>query len=101
MEKFIDEKVDTFILGCTHYPIIKDVINDVLEDRVNLINSGEETAKFIKKHLEENNLLSEKYSPGVYNFFVSDEANDFSEKANLFLGYYIQKNTQRIDIHKY
>ena len=101
MEKFIDEKVDTLILGCTHYPIIKDVINDVLEDRVNLINSGEETAKFIKKHLEENNLLSEKNSPGVYNFFVSDEANDFSEKANLFLGYNIQKNTQRIDIHKY
>ncbi|MBR0423299.1 MAG: glutamate racemase [Clostridia bacterium] len=101
MKKFIEEKVDTLILGCTHYPIIKDVINDALGGRVNLINPGEETAKFIKKHLEENNLLSEKSGPGTYNFFISKETYDFSEKANLFLGYNIQKNTQRIDIHKY
>ena len=101
MKKFIDAKVDTLILGCTHYPIIKDVINDILGGNVNLINSGEETAKFIKKYLEEKNLLSEKIDYGVYNFFVSDKAVDFSEKAKLFLGYDIQNSTQKIDINNY
>ena len=81
MKKFIEKKVDTLILGCTHYPIIKDVINDILGGRVNLINSGEETAKFIKEYLKGKKLLSEKNSNGNYNFFVSDKANDFSEKA--------------------
>ena len=101
MKKLIEEKVDTLILGCTHYPIVKDVINDVLGGHVNLINSGEETAKFIKKHLKEKNMLSEKNSPGVYNFFVSDKLSDFSERAKIFLGYDIQSSTQKIDITKY
>ena len=101
MKKFIEEKVDTLILGCTHYPIVKDVINDALSGHVNLINSGEETAKFIKKYLGEKNMLSEKNSPGVYSFFVSDKLNDFSERAKMFLGYDIQNHTQIIDINEY
>jgi len=101
MKKLIEEKVDTLILGCTHYPIVKNVINDVLGGHVNLINSGEETAKFIKKYLKEKNMLSEKNSPGVYNFFVSDKASDFSERAKIFLGYDIQNSTQKIDITTY
>lgn len=101
MKKLIEEKVDTLILGCTHYPIVKDIINDVLGGHVNLINSGEETAKFIKKYLEEKNMLSEKNSLGIYNFFVSDKLNDFSERAKMFLGYDIQNCTQIININEY
>lgn len=101
MKKLIEEKVDTLILGCTHYPIVKNVINDVLGGHINLINSGEETAKFIKKYLKEKNMLSEKNSPGVYNFFVSDKASGFSERAKIFLGYDIQNSTQKIDITAY
>jgi len=52
-------QVDTLILGCTHYPIIRDIIADIMGEGVNLISPGEEAAKYAKRCLEEQDLLTD------------------------------------------
>lgn len=81
-----DEGFDTCILGCTHFPIIKDVIQDILGDGVTLLSSGEEAARYAKKVLESNNLLNSENKKGKNTFFVSDSIELFSETAGIFLG---------------
>jgi hypothetical protein len=52
-----DVEIDTLVLGCTHYPLLKHVIGDVMGDKVTLIDSGEETAKVALQRLTESGLL--------------------------------------------
>ncbi|NLC78735.1 MAG: glutamate racemase [Ruminococcaceae bacterium] len=76
--------VDTVILGCTHYPLIKDIISDLMGENVTLIDSGYETAKFALELLSENGL--ENTNGGARHFFTSDNAEDFSSLGGLFMG---------------
>jgi glutamate racemase len=78
--------VDTVILGCTHYPILKDTIRKVLGKRINLIDSGEETAKEVKVILEKKNLLNTQKKKGIHKFFVTDFPNKFKQISERFLG---------------
>ena len=64
LSPLMEEGVDTVILGCTHYPIIKDAISSVMGENVALIDSGRETAIYAKKILCENNLLNESKEKG-------------------------------------
>ncbi|NOY88386.1 MAG: glutamate racemase [FCB group bacterium] len=105
LQTMLDVKVDTLVLGCTHYPLLKDVITDVMGKKVTLIDSGEETARIVYQKMTENNLLNPKASqrPGVqgeYKFYVSDVPEKFSKVASRFLGQEVQKIT-RVDISKY
>ena len=93
--------IDVLILGCTHYPIIEDIISDVMGEKVKLINSGKEVAKYAEVVLKDKNLKSSKLYDGKYNFFVSDSAETFSETANKFLGYNIVTNIKEINIDLY
>lgn len=100
-----DVEVDTLILGCTHYPLMKQVIADVMGDGVTLIDSGEETARAVHAVLTEQNLLNSKSSqrPGVEgdrSFFVSDVPDKFLQVAMRFLGKPVDKIT-RVDISGY
>lgn len=100
-----DVGIDTLVLGCTHYPLLKKVISEVMGDTVTLIDSGEETAKEVRKKLVKTNLLNSKSSEippsdGDYNFFVSDVPDKFSSIATHFLGRHIEKIT-RVDISRY
>lgn len=78
-------KVDTLILGCTHYPILRDVIQSVMGPDVTLIDSGRETARYAVKLLRENDLLGG--GSGQHTFYTSDNADGFSHLAELFLGH--------------
>lgn len=80
----LDKGVDTLILGCTHFPVIKDLIAD-LAPGVILIDSGKEAALHLKDHLTENGLLSDGRH-GANRYFVSDAADGFSKVAKMFLG---------------
>jgi glutamate racemase len=74
--------VDTLILGCTHYPLISDVIQQVMGDKVRLISSAEETARETKQILEERNLLNRNDpGPARQRYFVSGPASPFSKMA--------------------
>ncbi len=85
LRPMIEAGVDTLILGCTHYPVLNDVIADVLGENVNLINAGTATAKAVLKFLKNNEMLSEK-EIGENNFFVSDKADSFRNQASILLG---------------
>lgn len=92
------EGVDTLILGCTHYPIIKDAIAEYMGSDVTLISSGEETAKYTYKTLMSLDMLTDRKERGVNTYYTSDSAELFEENALSFLGNSINGKIYKIDI---
>ena len=84
------EGVDTLILGCTHYPVIKDIIGDIMGENVTLISSGAEAAKYAHNCLLEKDLLSDRTQPGKNTFYASDSVELFEENAKHFLEHPVQ-----------
>lgn len=80
------EKIDTLVLGCTHYPLLRDLIDHVLHKNVMLIDSGEATATAVKKMLGDLNLLNPSTMKPNLKFNVSDIPQKFSEVGERFLG---------------
>lgn len=80
------ENIDTLLLGCTHYPLLKKTIGAVMGEGVRLIDSGEETAKAIKKALEEGGIAREGDGPATRSFYVTDSPEKFKLLAGRFLG---------------
>ncbi len=79
-------RIDTLILGCTHYPVIKKAISEAVgEDKV-LVESGEAVGLELKKILKERALLKEKPSREEDLFFVTDFLEKFERVSSLFLG---------------
>lgn len=72
LEELIEHEVDTLVLGCTHYPILRHTIKTVVGPNVKLVNPAYETAKDLKKLLIENNMLSENIGKPRYEFYASD-----------------------------
>jgi len=97
---FDDKNIDTLILGCTHYPILKNTIQKVVGKKVQLVDSGEETAKEVKKILESKGLLSNRKKKGWHKYFVTDFPNNFREISERFLGRKIS-NVQKVKLSKY
>ncbi len=94
------DKIDTLILGCTHYPLLKKVIAQVMGNDVTLINSARETAIELKESLRKKGLLKQVSKTPVHKFFVSDQPEKFIQIGQRFLGKKIKK-AQLIDINKY
>jgi len=90
-----DAKVDTVILGCTHYPLLKPVIRKVLGKNVTLIDSAKQVAIEVKKILAAEDFLN-KNRRGKHEFFVSDNPEWFSGLARRFLGKPI-KNVKKVN----
>ena len=92
-----DLNIDTLVLGCTHYPILAEVIQKVIGDNVKLIDSGIASADAVKTELDRYDLHSNQYSLGNQDFYVSDIPVKFKEVAELFLGKEI-KQLQKVDL---
>lgn len=86
LEEFKTQNIDTLILGCTHYPILKKTISKILGKKIKLIDSGEETAKEVKRILGEKNLLNTQKKKGQHKFYVTDFQKKFKEISERFLG---------------
>jgi len=84
LEEFKQKKVDTLILGCTHYPLIKKEIQNYLNG-VYIVDSAREVAVYTKDLLLKHNLLNEKKDKPKKEFYVSDEPYGFAKLAKLFL----------------
>src|SRR6266404_4342198 len=78
--------VDTLVLGCTHYPILRPVIEETMGDHISYVDSGEAVADEVAKLLEERGLLRGDGQPRVEEFYVTDSADRFRRVAELFLG---------------
>ncbi|WP_350342609.1 glutamate racemase [Proteinivorax tanatarense] len=80
-----EKGVDTLILGCTHYPIMEGLIQEVMGPGVRLVNSAKATAQLTKKILTKNKALyNEKRNP-VHRYFVSGATAGFERVANKWL----------------
>jgi len=77
--------IDTLILGCTHYPVLKPLIKKIMGPRVTLIDSAKQVAIEIKKILAADGMLKEK-GKCRHKFFVSDNPEWFENLASTFLG---------------
>jgi glutamate racemase len=92
-----DKGIDTLILGCTHYPLLKELLSRIMGQGVSLIDTAESTAKAVKKSLGEKNLLKKGNHKSVYKFFVSDNPEKFLQLGMRFLGEGIDK-AERVDL---
>ncbi len=94
-----DEGIDTLILGCTHYPLLKELLGRIMGQEVSLIDTAEATAKAVKRTLGEKNLLRKGSRKAVYKFFVSDDPEKFLQLGRRFLGKSIDK-AERINLEE-
>jgi glutamate racemase len=77
--------IDTLVLGCTHYPLLKPVIADVMGPGVGLVDSAEETARAVGTVLTERG-LARPAGTGATSFFVTDVPDRFVRIGQRFLG---------------
>jgi glutamate racemase len=83
----MNAKVDTLVLGCTHYPLLTGVISYVMGEGVTLVSSAEETAKDLYRTLVENGLLRAQTAiPATHRFLATGDAKAFETLARRFLG---------------
>lgn len=90
LTELIDIDIDTLILGCTHYPLIRSTLGRIMGDKVTLVNPAYETAIELKQMLGEMDMLNDEV-PGLgsnkYQFYVSDKAEKFVRFANSIMKY--------------
>lgn len=85
-----DLDIDTLILGCTHYPLIRSTLGRIMGDNVTLVNPAYETAVELRSLLEREGLLNpstDRLGTNQYQFFVSDGADKFKAFANSIIKY--------------
>jgi len=80
-----ENDVDSVILGCTHYPLLKTAIQQTMGSSVTLVDSGVETAAAVEKNLKEQNMFADNNELSKYNFYLSDMPYKFQEIAERFL----------------
>lgn len=86
LRSIIEQKVDTLILACTHYPLLKEVIGKIVGKNVRIIDSAEETAKLVKKRLTLLRFENDNKGKKDHKFFVTDIPHQFLDVGERFLG---------------
>jgi glutamate racemase len=97
LETFKESEIDVLILGCTHYPLLKPMIQKVVGENIMLIDSAEETALEIKRVLEENAISNKNSFHPQREFYLTDVSETFISIAGRFLGEEIEK-VEQIDL---
>jgi glutamate racemase len=86
LQPLIDAGVDTVVLGCTHYPLLKPVLADVLGEEVRLIDSAAETAAETRRLLSEHGIEASPTGDPLRRFVASDDSRQFLRLGERFLG---------------
>jgi len=86
LKPLVNHQIDTLVLGCTHYPLLKHTIEKVVGPGVTLIDSAEATAGEVERLLTEKGLLSPDSGSLRHEFFVSDLPRRFREIGERFFG---------------
>jgi glutamate racemase len=85
LNPLLENDIDTLILGCTHYPLLKEQIH-AIADKISLVDSSQEIALLALNTLKIQNILSTKKEPGATHVFLSDIHPEFSTWSKEFLG---------------
>lgn len=86
LEPLLAAEIDTLVLGCTHYPLLKALLRDVLGPEVTLIDSAEETAAETARTLASAHLAADEYAVPSHRFIASDDPLQFLQLGQRFLG---------------
>ena len=103
LEPLLESGIDTLIMGCTHYPLLRSTVREIMGEGVNLVNPAYETAVELRRLLSEQGIANDgktKDGEEKYQFYVSDAAEKFMQFANSILPYDIEQ-TQLIPIEEY
>ena len=95
------EGVDTLILGCTHYPLLREVIRACMGPQVALVDVGAQCAHWVAAQLDRAGLRTDRAEAGGRRYFVSDSTADFTDLASAFLGEDVSGHVEKIDITLY
>lgn len=85
LSPIIDKEMDSLILGCTHYPIISDYIQEVMGDEVNLLSSAEETAREASAILHYHNMMANPNSNPKHIFYTTGDVQQFRNVGEKWL----------------
>lgn len=99
LKELMEAGIDSLVLGCTHYPLLKRTIGEIVGENVKLVNPAKETVKDLKEILEKNNLINNDEN-SIYEYYVSDIPEKFEVLAQEFLKKEID-NVKSIEIQKY
>lgn len=97
LSELLQKDIDTLILGCTHYPLLRKLIGRIAGEEVHLVNPAYETAKELERLLNEHQLLNPGNNTSVkemHRFYVSDAAENFKNMANFILPYAVESIKQ-------
>jgi len=86
LKPLLEKNIDTLILGCTHYPLLKPLLHDILGNGVKLIDSAEAMADIAADLINTQNIGNQSSSPPDYIFYVSDLPYRFQTIGERFLG---------------
>ena len=86
---------DVIILGCTHFPLLAPLLRTLLPPEIQLVDPGAETARYTEEMLRQKNLKNPSTTPGIHRFYVSDDVENFTKNARLFLGQEIVGKIQK------
>ena len=82
--KKIPKEVDTLILGCTHYPLIKKTIQNSISSEISILDSSIVVADYVKEYMVKNSLLNGEFLKGENSFYISDDVEKFENSiANI------------------
>lgn len=93
-------EIDTMILGCTHYPLLRSRIMAYFGEKVHIVNPAYETAMDLKKVLKEGGIANKSEEAAAYEFYVSDAAEKFTQLASTILSYDLAA-TKLVNIEEY
>lgn len=85
MKPFKERKIDKIVLGCTHYPLFKELIRRELGNEVEIINTGEKIANYLENYLTMENLQNEKEHVGTWSYYLTDTECNFIQVASRLL----------------
>ncbi len=99
MKPFKEQKIDKLILGCTHYPLFKKIIQEELGENVEIINTGEKIANYLEEYLVNTNLENSKKHEGICRYYLTDtECNFIQVASNLLRDGNIKNEIKKVDI---
>jgi glutamate racemase len=86
LSPMLTDNIDTLVLGCTHYPLIKELLQEVVGNDIRLVDSAEAMAEMAATLLREKNLANPERMPPDYKFYVTDVPYRFQAIGERFLG---------------